>query len=154
MLDSSCRPNKGPFMSHPIPPFNSAQSQTICRFAIFPDKWEQSPQFWVGSSIFLLGMTINIHSDSILRKLRTKSTDYQIPTGGMFNYVSSAHYFGEITEWFGYTTACNFALAPVAFATATTGILFGRAINNHRWYKKTFGDRYPRDRRAIIPCII
>jgi len=58
-------------------------------------------------------MTINIHHDGILVALRqkaaTKNTDgkseYQIPHGLLFEYISGANYFGEILEWWGFAVA-------------------------------------------------
>ena len=29
-----------------------------------------------------------------------------------------------------------------------------RAIQAHKWYHRTFGDRYPKDRKAVIPWVI
>ncbi|KTG33508.1 hypothetical protein cypCar_00010658 [Cyprinus carpio] len=50
-----------------------------------------------GSCMWLLGCIINIHSNHILRNLRKPGeTDYKIPRGGMFEYVSGANFFGEI----------------------------------------------------------
>lgn len=56
----------------------------------------------LGCFIFMLGMFINIHSDFVLRNLRKRGeTAYKIPRGGMFEYVSGAHFVGEIVEWTG-----------------------------------------------------
>uniref|UniRef100_A0A8C1Q737 3-oxo-5-alpha-steroid 4-dehydrogenase C-terminal domain-containing protein n=1 Tax=Cyprinus carpio TaxID=7962 RepID=A0A8C1Q737_CYPCA len=53
--------------------------------------------FLLGSCMWLLGCIINIHSNHILRNLRKPGeTDYKIPRGGMFEYVSGANFFGEI----------------------------------------------------------
>ena len=46
-------------------------------------------------------MISNIQCDNILRKLREKE-GYSIPYGGLFEYVSSGHYLGEIIEWLGF----------------------------------------------------
>ena len=57
----------------------------------------------IGLIIFLLGMAINIHSDSVLRGLRKEGeTGYKIPHGGLFFLLSSPHYFGECIEWCGF----------------------------------------------------
>jgi hypothetical protein len=62
--------------------------------------WMLSPQFLVGSSLFLAGMYINISSDYNLLAMRMESLrtgkgplkKYSIPRGGFFEYVSCANY--------------------------------------------------------------
>lgn len=67
--------------------------------------------------MFLIGMAINISHDQMLVSLSKNSNrrkdsspdskesttthKYQIPRGGLFEYISGANYFGEITEWIG-----------------------------------------------------
>merc|ERR550517_1335207 len=56
-----------------------------------------------GSVCFPCGMFINIQSDTILKNLRRDGeTGYKIPYGGMFRFVSSPNYLGEIIEWIGF----------------------------------------------------
>ena len=51
----------------------------------------------IGGAMFLAGMAVNLHSDHIIRNLRRPGdTRHYIPRGGMFRYVSSANYFGEL----------------------------------------------------------
>eukprot|EP01084_Bolivina_argentea_P008911 16670_1 len=53
----------------------------------------KSINFILGVIIFVIGMLINLQSDSILRNLRKPGeTGYKIPYGGMFNYVTAAKY--------------------------------------------------------------
>ena len=52
-------------------------------------------------------------------------------TGGMFEYVSGANYFGESLEWTGYAIACWNAPAT-AFAAFTCLFLGSRALQHHR----------------------
>jgi len=44
----------------------------------------------------------------------------------MFEYVTSANYFGEIIEWFGYAIA-TWNLCGILFALFTFWFLFPRA---------------------------
>lgn len=80
----------------------------------------------------LVGMVINIHSDHILRNLRKPGdTGYKIPRGGLFEYVSSANYFGELVEWCGFALA-SWSLQGVVFALFTLCALFTRARQHHQ----------------------
>ena len=69
--------------------------------------WFWDPRFIIGVLVFVTGMTINIMSDNELMRLRSNpSSDYSIPSKGLFKYISGANYFGEIVEWIGYAIAC------------------------------------------------
>ena len=58
--------------------------------------------------LFIFGLAVNIDSDRRLRNLRKSSENgYKIPYGGMFEYVSTANYFGEICEWWGFALAAK-----------------------------------------------
>lgn len=62
--------------------------------------WFAKPYIYIGGALFLAGMAVNLHSDHIIRNLRKPGdTRHYIPRGGMFRYVSSANYFGELLEW-------------------------------------------------------
>ncbi|MDD3776786.1 MAG: DUF1295 domain-containing protein [Actinomycetota bacterium] len=115
--------------------------------------WLTSSRFVIGLLVFLLGLAINIHSDSILRELRKNNEQgYSIPHRGFFKYVSSPNYLGEIMEWIGWAIL-TWSLPGLAFAVFTIANLFPRAFSNHRWYRNNFED-YPEHRKAIIPFIL
>jgi 3-oxo-5-alpha-steroid 4-dehydrogenase 1 len=80
-------------------------------------------------------------------------TGYKIPFGGAFNYVSGANYFGEILEWVGFAVASGGASPAVSFAVFTMCNIGPRAFHHHAWYLKTFGEKYPKHRKALIPFI-
>jgi protein-S-isoprenylcysteine O-methyltransferase Ste14 len=120
---------------------------------VLPDNWFYAPQFQFGLLCFFTGMFINIQSDAILRQLRQQSCSYQIPRGGSFEYVSAPHYFGEVLEWIGFCTACNFSNASLAFVIFTASNLIPRAIAHHKWYQTAFSGKYPASRKAIIPFV-
>lgn len=67
-----------------------------------------STRGFLGSLIFLTGMVGNIWHDNKLANLRKQSkdrsasTEYYIPHGGLFEYVSFPNYFCEWIEWTGY----------------------------------------------------
>ncbi|KAL3896417.1 MAG: hypothetical protein SGPRY_013277, partial [Prymnesium sp.] len=108
--------------------------------------------FFVGCSIWGVGLAINYHSDGVLRSLRRPGdTRYKIPRGGAFELVSCANYLGEIIEWTGYAIAAR-TFGAFAFAFFTFANTGPRAHHHHQWYLKHFDD-YPKSRRALIPWI-
>ena len=121
-------------------------------FRIYSIEWLTTPQFIIGSIIFLCGVIINKYSDTKLINLRKKGeTGYQIPHGGLFNYISCPNLFGEVVEWFGFAIL-TWSLPGLAFFVWTFANLVPRAISHHKWYLKNFED-YPKDRKAVIPFI-
>lgn len=114
--------------------------------------WLYSPQFIVGIIIFFLGMGINIHSDHIIRNLRKPGdTNHYLPQGGMFNYVTSANYFGELLEWCGFAILI-WSTSGVLFAWWTFANLVPRANTIYCKYQQMFGDQLGK-RKRIIPFI-
>eukprot|EP01095_Lingulamoeba_sp_RSL-Kostka_P015305 TRINITY_DN698_c5_g1_i1.p1 TRINITY_DN698_c5_g1~~TRINITY_DN698_c5_g1_i1.p1 ORF type:complete len:345 (-),score=70.03 TRINITY_DN698_c5_g1_i1:281-1315(-) len=146
-------------------------------------------RFCIGVFLFLFGFIANMHSDEILRNLRKQSTskdgktDYKIPYGGMFRFVSAGNYAGEIIEWFGWFVACGFGnqvdfgllfssitsfdlsllyniligslvLAPFTFSCFTFFNIGPRGAAHHKWYLEKFREEYPKlNRKAVIPFI-
>ena len=65
--------------------------------------WFTSPWFIIGTLLFFAGMLLNWQSDYIIRPLRKPGdTRHYLPQKGMYRYVTSANYFGEIVEWAGW----------------------------------------------------
>lgn len=119
----------------------------------YEKSWIASWQFITGAIIFIGGFAINKTADMKLRNLRrSNGTDYVIPEGWLFTYISCPHYFGEIIEWGGWALL-TWSLPGLAFFVFTFANLFPRAITSHHWYKQKF-PQYPSGRKAIIPFII
>ncbi|KAF1795681.1 Elongation factor Tu-type domain [Phytophthora cactorum] len=58
------------------------------------------PSFYAGVALFVFGLSMNIYSDQVLINLRKPGeSEYKIPYGGLFEYVSSPNYFSELMEW-------------------------------------------------------
>jgi protein-S-isoprenylcysteine O-methyltransferase Ste14 len=115
--------------------------------------WFADPRFIVGTTLFLVGMYIHTRSDHILRSLRDPGdTDYKIPIGGMYRFLSAPNYFGEILQWFGWAIA-TWSTAGLAFAVFTLANLLPRGLSHHRWYRDTYPD-YPDGRKAVIPFLL
>ena len=120
----------------------------------YPTEWLYSPQFIVGIIIFFAGMLINLQSDHIIRHLRRPGdTRHYIPQGGMYRYVTSANYLGELTEWVGYAIL-TWSLGGVAFVVWTFANLAPRAKSIHSRYISEFGDQYRSlNRKYILPYL-
>lgn len=120
----------------------------------YPATWLGSWQFIAGTAVFLIGMAINLNSDHIIRNLRKPGdTAHHIPRGGMFRYVSSANYFGELVEWIGFAIL-SWSWAGAVFALWTFANLAPRAVKIHARYSEEFGERFTSLRlKSIIPFI-
>ena len=125
----------------------------ISHLGHYANDWLTSAPFLAGLALFLTGWVINQHADRALLRLREPGeTGYSIPQGGLYRYVSSPNYFGEILEWAGWAVM-TWSLAGLAFAVFTVANLLPRALATHRWYRRRFPD-YPPARRAIIPFLV
>jgi 3-oxo-5-alpha-steroid 4-dehydrogenase 1 len=120
----------------------------------YPVSWLWSPQFIVGAAVFFIGFVINLWSDYIIRHLRTPGdTRHYIPRGGMFRYVSSANYFGELVEWIGFAVL-TWSMAGAVFAWWTLANLAPRANAIYENYEKEFGQEFTRlHLKRMIPFI-
>uniref|UniRef100_A0A2D4I1Z3 3-oxo-5alpha-steroid 4-dehydrogenase (NADP(+)) n=1 Tax=Micrurus lemniscatus lemniscatus TaxID=129467 RepID=A0A2D4I1Z3_MICLE len=128
------------------------QGRSLTNYAEYSSNWLTEPRFILGIAAWLGGLLINMHSDYILTNLRKPGeTEYKIPRGGMFEYVSGANFFGEIIEWCGFALACS-TVESTAFAISTLLLLGNRAYAHHQWYLNKFED-YPRSRKILIPFL-
>ncbi len=119
--------------------------------------WFSDPRFLTGLAIYAFGFTLNIHSDHILRNLRSKHPKpdeprYKIPYGGGFRLVSCPQYLGEILSFVGFAVM-TWNLGAVFVLAITMANLIPRALYTHKWFHKNFDD-YPRERKAVIPFIL
>ena len=106
----------------------------------------------IGIALFAAGFLTHVWADRDLRRLRGPGEiGYKIPRGGLWEYVASPNYFGEITQWCGWALA-TWSLPGLGFAVFTIANLVPRAWANRRWYQDTFDD-YPRERKSVIPFV-
>jgi hypothetical protein len=125
----------------------------VFRLMSYDLSWLLSWQFISGTIIFISGFIINKIADEKLRKLRKDNKkEYVLPSGWLFSYISSPHYFGEIVEWAGWGIM-TWSVPGFVFFIFTVANLFPRAMASHKWYKRHFPD-FPEERKAIIPFII
>jgi 3-oxo-5-alpha-steroid 4-dehydrogenase 1 len=110
--------------------------------------------FIIGLVVFFSGMAINWKADYIVRHLRKPGeTGHKIPYGGMFRYVSSASYFGEIVEWTGFAIM-SWSIAGLVFVLWTCANLVPRSAKIHQRYFNEFGDTYKGlNRKRVFPYI-
>ena len=117
-------------------------------------EWLSSPQFIIGGLVFLTGMLINLDSDHVIRHLRKPGdTKHYIPKKGLYKYVTSANYFGELTEWVGYAIL-TWSPAGLLFAVWTFANLAPRSKAMKEKYEQEFGDEYKElKKKNLIPFI-
>lgn len=104
-------------------------------------QWLWSPQFIIGTLVFIFGFVTNLRSDYIIRHLRKDENDtkHYLPQTGMFNYVTSANYFGELMEWLGFAIL-TWSLAGLVFFIWTASNLVPRANAIYKKYNVEFAD--------------
>ena len=116
-------------------------------------EWLGTPAFIVGTLIFFLGMGINLHSDHVIRHLRPEGdTRHYLPQKGMYRYVTSGNYFGELVEWCGFAILTQSAAAWI-FVIWTFANLAPRAYAIRKQYRKEFGTAAVGSRKCLIPFI-
>jgi len=121
-------------------------------FKVYTMDWLTTPQFIIGSIVFVTGAVINKHADTVLINLRKPNeTGYKIPQGGLFKYISCPNLFGEVIEWLGFAIL-TWSLPGLAFFVWTFANLVPRALSHHKWYLNNFED-YPEKRKAVIPFV-
>ena len=119
----------------------------------YDETWVERPIFWIGVLLFITGMLINIHSDHVIRTLRQPGdTRHYLPQKGMYKWVTSGNYFGELLEWIGFAvlTQCN---AAYVFVIWTFANLAPRAYAIRKKYIKEFGNKAVGNRKCLIPYI-
>jgi hypothetical protein len=114
-------------------------------------------------ALFCIGQAGNLWHHWLLadmrkpeRKLEASAdgtvSQYTIPSGGLFDLVTMPHYLFEIIAWFGIALAAQ-QLNAVLVACGMTSYLSGRAIATTRWYKDKFGDKWPAQRKNLVPFV-
>jgi len=108
-------------------------------------EWLWSPHFIIGTCIFLFGFYVNLRSDYIIRHLRKDENDtkHYLPSGFLFEYVTSANYLGELLEWLGFAIL-TWSLSGLVFFWWTFANLVPRAHNIYKRYQA----EYPEEMKA------
>ena len=121
---------------------------------MYTAEWLSTPQFILGTLIFFVGMAINLHSDHVIRNLRKPGdTKHYLPKKGMYRYVTSANYFGEIVEWTGFAIL-TWSMPGVVFVIWTMANLVPRANSIYKKYKVEFSDEFDTKKlKRVFPRI-
>ena len=129
-----------------------ANARWISQFGTYGPEWLADPRFLVGAALFATGFAINYRADRMLAALRRPGeTDYKVPRGWLYEYITCPNYFGEILEWIGWAIA-TWSLPGLGFALFTIANVGPRAFAHRRWYRERFPD-FPRARKALIPFL-
>ncbi len=121
-------------------------------------EWLTDPRFLIGMAIYAFGFIMNVHSDAVVRNLRSKAEVargervYRIPRGGLFRYVSNPSYFTELLSFTGFAIA-TWSPGALFVLLVSAANLVPRAFQVHQWYQKKFDD-YPAERRVLIPYLL
>ena len=121
---------------------------------MYTPEWLATPQFIIGTLVFFAGMAINLHSDHVIRNLRKPGdTKHYLPKKGMYRYVTSANYFGEIVEWTGFAIL-TWSMSGVVFVLWTMANLVPRANSIYKKYKVEFKDEFDEKKlKRVFPRI-
>lgn len=116
--------------------------------------WLSDPRFIIGALVFFCGMTINIRSDSYIRSLRKAGdSKHYYPCKGMYRFVTSANYFGELLEWAGFALL-TWSFAGLLFVFWTACNLVPRSDTIYKKYAQDFPEAFARYKpKRIIPFI-
>ena len=113
----------------------------------------KSAPCWIGMLLFLVGMAINWHSDYVIRHLRKPGdTKHYLPEKGMYHWVTSGNYFGELLEWTGFAIMTSSPAAWV-FVWWTFANLAPRAYAIRKKYREEFGREAVGKRKCLIPYL-
>ncbi len=133
--------------------FNTVNSFLIGYYTTQTDCSALGWTFWLGLMLFILGMYTHMKADHTIRHLRKPGdTNHYLPKGGMFNYVTSANYLGELTEWVGYALMLSNP-AGWMFVWWTAANLVPRSHAIYKKYRAEFGNVAVGKRKRIIPFI-
>jgi 3-oxo-5-alpha-steroid 4-dehydrogenase 1 len=123
--------------------------------SLYTLSWLSSAPFLIGTVLFLTGFIINIHADYTIRHLRKNPSDtaHYLPKGGLFRWITSANYFGELIEWLGFAIL-TWSLSGFAFFIWTFANLVPRAAAIYKHYQAEFGKEMTDSRlKRIIPRV-
>jgi hypothetical protein len=109
------------------------------------------PIFMLGFLVFAFSELLNGYHHWLLARLRPPGVrTYGVPRGGLFGWVASPHYLGEILSFIGYAMMSD--LLPVwGNALVVSAYLASRANTTLKWYQREMPLRIPSGLRRLLP---
>ncbi len=134
---------------------NAMWYSKFCPFLTY--EWLSSPTCLLGLVLYEVSFLATLRSEYIMRNLRDPtpakdSARYKIPTGFLFDYVTSPQYFTELMGFFGWTIMTLNPAGLFIFLISCANLI-PRAISTHAWYHSKFED-YPKDRKILVPFCV
>ena len=118
-----------------------------------PPSWATDEIFYAATGLFCLFEFLNLMTHITLRNLRSPgSIERKIPYGWGFGMVSSANYLWETCAWLVFCVQAQL-IGGYIFLVASIYQMTVWALKKHKRYRQEFPD-YPRNRKAIFPCIL
>ncbi|EGN99306.1 hypothetical protein SERLA73DRAFT_168792 [Serpula lacrymans var. lacrymans S7.3] len=117
--------------------------------------YREEPKFLqMGAAIWLFAELSNLTTHITLRNLRPVGTrERKIPYGYGFSFVSCPNYLFEFIGWLVVAVMTG-SYAVWIFLAVSTYYMYMWALKKHRTYKREFGDKYPRGRKAMFPLLL
>lgn len=117
--------------------------------------WLRTLRFWIGLTMYYSGFALIIWHDTILRELRPcpNGARYCVPTRGLFQYATCAHYFVELWAWAGFALLSS-GPNGLMILLVSLGNLVPRSVATHNWYLEHFGEAYNQlGRQYLVPFV-
>ena len=107
----------------------------------------------LGGLTFAFGELLNGYHHMLLGRIRAPGAKtYSLPRGGLFRWVASPHYLGEIFSFLGYAMLSD--LLPVwGTALVVTAYLSARADSTLEWYRRQMPLQVPSGWRRLVPFV-
>ncbi|KAJ7471805.1 3-oxo-5-alpha-steroid 4-dehydrogenase-domain-containing protein [Mycena latifolia] len=118
---------------------------------------DNAPLLGAAWAIWVFAQLSNLSTHLTLRALRPAGTTTRaVPMGYGFSApfrLTSPNYFFELLGW-GVVCGMSGSLAAGLFFAVSGAQMLLWAQKKHAGYKREFGDKYPRSRKAIIPGVL
>eukprot|EP01062_Namystynia_karyoxenos_P048020 TRINITY_DN3644_c3_g1_i1.p3 TRINITY_DN3644_c3_g1~~TRINITY_DN3644_c3_g1_i1.p3 ORF type:complete len:294 (+),score=92.06 TRINITY_DN3644_c3_g1_i1:70-882(+) len=116
--------------------------------------WMRSPRFVFGFALYYCAFFGTVYHDSLMRNARRPGMPrYSVLRGGLFEYVTCAHYLCELLSFAGFALM-DAGPGRLFILAVSTVNLVPRARTTHRWYREHFGAQYPAERKALVPFLL
>ena len=110
---------------------------------------------YVFFALFFIFEFMNFLCHMVQKKAKEESNgDYKILPGVYgFQFITCANYFWEILSWIMFSLFAN-TISFYIFTLCGFAIMTKWALEKHSNFKNLFGEKYPHDRKAIIPFLL